>query len=124
MGGMVPADVLDVAVLHKLRALQGDGEPDIVADVAGVFLTDVPERLRLIREAVDRGDQGTAERLSHSLKSSAAMLGARALSRIAGEFETRARAGVVERGDAQVVELEEAFRATREAMALLGLTAA
>jgi HPt (histidine-containing phosphotransfer) domain-containing protein len=121
---VVPPDVLDVTVLHRLRALQTEGEPDIVADVAGVFLADVPGRLLLIREAVESGDQATAERLAHSLKSSAAMLGARALSRIAADLETRARDGVVDRGDPQVAELEQAFAATREALSLLGLDGA
>jgi HPt (histidine-containing phosphotransfer) domain-containing protein len=121
MSAMVPPDVLDVSVLHRLRALQGEGEPDIVADVAGVFLADVPGRLQQIRAAIEGGDQATAERLTHSLKSSAAMLGAKGLSRIASELESRARDGGVPRGDPQVAELEEAFTRTREALALLGL---
>ena len=118
---MLPPDVLDVSVLHRLRALQAEGEPDLVADVTGVFLDDVPGRLRSIREAVAMGDHASAERLAHSLKSSAAMLGARALSRVAAEVESRCRAEQDKPGDPLIDELDRAFAEARDALGLLGL---
>jgi HPt (histidine-containing phosphotransfer) domain-containing protein len=114
-------DVLDVAILERLRALQEDGEPDVVQDVSRVFLEDVPDRLKSIRSSLDRGEPGTAERLAHSLKSSASMLGARALSRLASQVETRARENSLPAGDPLLGELEAAFAEAREALGLLGL---
>jgi HPt (histidine-containing phosphotransfer) domain-containing protein len=114
-------DVLDVAILERLRALQGDGEPDVVQDVSRVFLEDAPDRLKSIRSSLDRGEPAIAERLAHSLKSSASMLGARALSRLASQVETRARENSLPAGDPLLGELEAAFAEAREALGLLGL---
>ena len=118
---MLSPDVLDVAVLERLRALQVEGEPDVVGDVARVFLEDAPDRLASIRSALDRGDPHVAERLAHSLKSSASMLGARTLSRLAGQVESRAREKSLPAGDPLLAELEAAFAEAREALGLLGL---
>jgi HPt (histidine-containing phosphotransfer) domain-containing protein len=114
-------DVLDVAILERLRALQADGEPDVVSDVARVFLEDAPDRLRTIRSSLESGQVAVAERLAHSLKSSASMLGARALSRLAGQVESRAREGSLPAGDPLLSQLDEAFAEAREALGMLGL---
>ena len=118
---MLSPDVIDVAILERLRALQVDGEPDVVEDVSRVFLEDAPDRLKSIRASVESGDPGIAERLAHSLKSSASMLGARTLSRVAGQVESRAREKSLPAGDPLLAELEDAFAEAREALGLLGL---
>jgi HPt (histidine-containing phosphotransfer) domain-containing protein len=114
-------DVLDVAILERLRALQAEGEPDVVEDVSRVFLEDAPDRLKNIRASVESGDPVVAERLAHSLKSSASMLGARTLSRVASQVESRAREKSLPAGDPLLAELETAFAEAREALGLLGL---
>ena len=119
---MLDPDVLDVAVLERLRTLQADGEPDVVGEVTSVFLHDAPGRVAGIRQAVVDGHAETAERLAHSLKSSASMLGAQALSRAAGQIESRARERTLGPDDALLARLEAAFAEAREALELLGFS--
>ena len=49
-------DPIDRDVLDSLRELQGEGEPDLVAEIAGMFLEDAPIRLRKLRDAIGEGD--------------------------------------------------------------------
>ena len=120
---MVSPDVVDVNILHRLRALQADGEPDVVADVVKVFLDDAPGRIAGTRAALGSAQPAVAERLAHSLKSSAAMLGAMTLSSLAAEVEARARSGALAADDPLIGRLESAFDEVREAFGLLGLDA-
>ena len=48
--------VLDVHVLRRLRSLQAEGEPDIVAELVGEFLEVAPGRLERMREQLTAGD--------------------------------------------------------------------
>jgi HPt (histidine-containing phosphotransfer) domain-containing protein len=47
---------VDREVLARLRRLQGENEPDIVAELAGMFLEDAHSRLEAVEEALQKGD--------------------------------------------------------------------
>lgn len=87
------ATVLDDSVIAMLRELGGDDEPDLLEELVEVFLADAPGRIRDMRAAIDRGDLELLERAAHTLKSSAANLGALVLSEHARQLETAVRAG-------------------------------
>jgi signal transduction histidine kinase/CheY-like chemotaxis protein/HPt (histidine-containing phosphotransfer) domain-containing protein len=63
------------------------GDPELLADVAGAFLEMTPELLRQWTQAWEDGDRQTAQRVSHTLKSAAANLGAGASERLAADLE-------------------------------------
>ena len=86
--------VVDLGMLRKLRASQGPGEPDIVAEVISLFLEDASPRLLVIQDAVARGDLTTAARTAHTLKGSAGHLGAKTLAALCGRLEEKVRDGV------------------------------
>jgi Hpt domain len=72
----VPADLgtthveesVDREVLARLRRLQGEDEPDIVAELTGMFLKDARSRLEAVEEALQKGDAPAVERAAHALK--------------------------------------------------------
>jgi HPt (histidine-containing phosphotransfer) domain-containing protein len=87
---------LDLAVLASLRDLQETGEPDIVAEIGGLFLEHAPSKLSAIRDAADRKDARGLQMAAHSLKSSSAYVGAMRLSALCKELEEMGRSGSIE----------------------------
>lgn len=79
---------LDPGALGRLRRI-GGGE--LVVEMIGLFLENTPQRLETARDAHGRGDRGTLHRAVHSIKSTAATLGGRALEAVAATAEVRAR---------------------------------
>ncbi|MCX6680993.1 MAG: hypothetical protein NTX42_11615 [Methanothrix sp.] len=47
-GGDVFCDVIDRSVLASLRELQDEGDPDIVAEVGGLFIKHSPDKVDAI----------------------------------------------------------------------------
>ncbi len=87
---------IDRSVLASLRELQDEGEPDIVAEVAGLFIKHAPEKLLAIDVAVEKGDAKGVQVAAHSLKSSSAYVGAMRLSAMCKELEQAGRSGALE----------------------------
>lgn len=84
---------VDPDVLAMLADLQEPGEPDLLEELVVLFLRDTPERLAAIGDALAAGDLDGAARSAHSLKGSAANLGAGRLQDLAAIAESRARDG-------------------------------
>ena len=59
---------VDQEVLERLRRLQGEDDPDIVAELTGMFLKDARSRLEAVEEALQKGDAPALERAAHELK--------------------------------------------------------
>ena len=81
--------VLDDSALARLDRI-GGGE--FIVEMIELFLENAPIRLANAREAYDAGEPATLYRAVHSLKSTAANLGARSLQRAAEAAEERAKA--------------------------------
>jgi signal transduction histidine kinase/DNA-binding response OmpR family regulator len=78
---------LDRSVLASLRELQEEGEPDILEELMGLFLSDAPPQLAALREAVEAGDARSVERVAHDLKGSSGNMGAVGIEAICAELE-------------------------------------
>ena len=108
--------VLDRARLDSLRA--GVGGEAIVDRILDTFIARGGETVDAIATAVGAGDAAAAARAAHSLKGSAATVGAAAVAEIAGSIEELGRGGrTPEPGD--VDRLRDAFARTREAVRAL-----
>jgi two-component system sensor histidine kinase/response regulator len=112
-----PKDPIDHSILASLRELQGEDEPDIVAELAQMFLEDVPLRLTELREAIETGDAPSVERIAHTLKGSSANMGAMRMESICSEIEEMGRMGELESVRALISELEEEFGRVRTVFA-------
>jgi len=100
-------DVIDRSALATLRELQEEGEPDIVAEVGGLFLKHAPDKMSAIEQATEKGDAKGLQIAAHSLKSSSAYVGAMRLSAMSKELEQMGRSGELE-GAKELVELLKA----------------
>jgi HPt (histidine-containing phosphotransfer) domain-containing protein len=70
------ADVLDADIVEQLRALAQAGNPDLLDRLQASFARDTEVRLQALRTAVADGDAGAVAFNVHTLKGSAANLGA------------------------------------------------
>ncbi|MCU0758457.1 MAG: response regulator [Steroidobacteraceae bacterium] len=85
--------VFEPSALAGIAALDPDGRRGLVPRIVGLFVQDSTRQLELLEAGLRAGDAAAAGRAMHSLKSSAANVGGRALSQAAALAEKRALAG-------------------------------
>ena len=100
---------LDQSVLASLRELQDEGDPDIVAEVGGLFLKHSPDKVKAILQALEKDDAKGLYLAAHSLKSSSAYIGAMRLSALARDLEMMGRSGAMEGARDAADRLQEEF---------------
>ena len=98
--------IIDPAALKKL---EGWGGVNLSKEIVRLFLENGPKRVAQIRGAMDGEDLVVPERGAHSLKSSAANVGAQLLQEIASELEAAASGGDLQRVRDLIPNLEQAF---------------
>ena len=96
----------DDASLERLRRFGGG---KLLGEMIALFVSAAPERISAARAGVAARDAHATEQAMHSLKSSAAQLGALRMQRLCEQAETLARAGSVDQIAALVQNLEEEF---------------
>ena len=92
---------VDLAV--AMRWLGGDRR--LLSELVGIFVDDGPKRLQAIRAALTAADVRQVEHVAHSLKGSAAILGATRLSTAALALEDAAHEGHTENSPDLVAEI-------------------
>ncbi len=92
-----------------LQRLEDWGGPSLSKEIVRLFLENGPARVDQIRGAMDGEDLDVPERGAHSLKSSAANVGAQLLQEIASELEAAASGGDLQRVRDLIPNLEQAF---------------
>ncbi|MFN0180225.1 MAG: ATP-binding protein [Gemmatimonadales bacterium] len=115
LGSPAPADLpppIDVAQLAQLVG----GDQAKVRKFLGMFVEMTPAGLRDLAAAVNAADGDGIIKVSHKLKGSAAMIGARPMADLAEAIEHRARAGELGAIPKLTEQLEAAFSSVREAV--------
>jgi PAS domain S-box-containing protein len=69
------------------------GDVDLLKEMAGIFLVQVPKWIKSLREAVAGGDAATIHAIAHPLKNSLNLFGAKAAADPCVELENRSRIG-------------------------------
>ena len=105
--------IIDPAALERLEKWGG---ARLSNEIVQLFLANGPSRVEQISGAMDGEDLTEPERGAHSLKSSAANVGARHLQTIAGELESAASDGDLRRVRDLVPDLEQAFAQAAQAL--------
>jgi HPt (histidine-containing phosphotransfer) domain-containing protein len=105
------SEAVDPETLAILRAMDGGDAPGFFDELVGLFLTDLAGRLAAIEDAVSRADAGAVRAASHSLRGSAANLGARPLAALCGRLEADGKSGAL--ADAAAVAAAIAAEALR-----------
>ena len=97
-GGAGP--ILDRETFSALEELAGEDDPDLVAELVGLYLEDSVGRMNQIQSAASEGDHEAIGRAAHVLKSSSASIGALPFSRTCGELERLSRSNSSDEIDA------------------------
>jgi CheY-like chemotaxis protein len=102
--------VLDPGVLAELRQFQGEGEPDIVQELAEAFQFETPPLLQALHQAVAEGQPEQLKRVAHNLKGSSQNLGARSMAALSADLETIGKQGTVEGAVELITRLEQEYQ--------------
>ncbi|RKZ10064.1 hypothetical protein DRQ50_14675 [bacterium] len=81
----------ELAFEEALDAMGGDGE--LLQEIVEIFLETGHEQLRQLETAAERGDMELLQNVAHSLKGSAASIGALGFAAVARDVECMARVG-------------------------------
>ncbi len=116
--GLHPEPVFDSSALSALAGLPSrPGEEPFVPKTIGVYLRTTPHLIEDLTAALGRDEVDGMRRAAHTLKSSSAIVGARALSAAARQLEIEASSGTLGDASAKVAHMVTLFGATCEALA-------
>jgi PAS domain S-box-containing protein len=108
---------LDLAVLSELRRLQGEGEPDIVQELAEAFQSETLPLLEAMHQAVLERQPEQLRRAAHNLKGSSHNLGAPRMATFSAELEAIGKNGTVAGATERVTRLEQEYQRVCRALA-------
>ena len=96
----------DPASLERLKRFGGG---KLLGEMISLFISAAPDRIGAARAGLDANDPKATEMALHSLKSSAAQLGAMHMQRLSARGEQLAHAGSLDGLDRIMQDLEEEF---------------
>jgi signal transduction histidine kinase/CheY-like chemotaxis protein len=108
--------IINLQALDHIRALSPANGDALLERVLNAFLTDTPAHLHTIRQAIATGDAGQLRKSAHSLKSSAANVGADALARYSKELEQLGRNETTAGAAVLLADMDRSFQAARQAL--------
>jgi signal transduction histidine kinase/CheY-like chemotaxis protein/HPt (histidine-containing phosphotransfer) domain-containing protein len=79
---------IDFRVLQRLKAMQKEGEPDIVNELFELFTNHTPGQLQNLRQALNDNDWQAAKRSAHVLSGSCGSIGAHRMSQLCENIES------------------------------------
>jgi PAS domain S-box-containing protein len=116
--GASPA--LDPAVLMELRKFQGEGERDIVQELAEAFQFETPPLLEALQVAVREEQFEALKRAAHNLKGSSNNLGARTMAALSAQLESLGKQETIAGAAELVTKLEQEYQRVCQALAAEG----
>jgi HPt (histidine-containing phosphotransfer) domain-containing protein len=102
--------------LLQFRELQPPGEPDVVLELIGDFLTDSARRITLLHEAAALEKWRDVGHQAHTIKGSAALLACEPLCAAAETVETAIRSGVTDGLPDAIAVLADALALARDVL--------
>ncbi|MDR1611649.1 MAG: Hpt domain-containing protein [Planctomycetota bacterium] len=111
----------DVFDRKQLLTMSADDE-ELAAQVAGVFLDDIPKQLTALGEAFAQEDREVAERVAHTIKGASATVGGERLRAASEVGERLAREGKMAEAEANLPEIKARYEELRAALEQAGYT--
>ncbi|MFO0705914.1 MAG: response regulator [Nitrospira sp.] len=112
LGGSPSSRPLDAGVFASLRELSGEDDPGFLSRLITHFLADTPTRLSTLGTACRQGRADDVRRIAHSLKGSAANLGALGMADRCDRI-SRASTGTLDSVPPLLADLELEFQRVR-----------
>jgi len=101
---------IDQSVLDVIRDMEDEDDPDMLAEIIGLYLDKSAELLRSLQAAIANKDAESMRVAAHTLKSSSANVGARVLADLCRELEEQGRSGTLDNADTKLSHLNEEYR--------------
>jgi HPt (histidine-containing phosphotransfer) domain-containing protein len=111
---MTDSDIIDPQAQARLQEWGG---VKLLTQMIRLFLENAPNRMEQVRKGLAEGNVREAERGVHSLKSSAANVGAMRVSRLAAQMEDHAARADLAAVAGQMPSLETEFAAATQRLA-------
>lgn len=113
---MAESPIIDPQALERLKEWGGD---KLVGQMVRLFLKNAGSRMDQIRSGLSDGNLDEAERGAHSLKSSAANIGAESLRTMATRLESAALDSNIDDARALLPQLEGAYAEAMEELSVI-----
>jgi HPt (histidine-containing phosphotransfer) domain-containing protein len=84
---------LDTHALKAIESLQRPGKPDLLNRIVDLFRSESPKTIASLQDGMESSDLQAVRNAAHTLKSSSAYVGAKALSERCRDLESAAREG-------------------------------
>jgi HPt (histidine-containing phosphotransfer) domain-containing protein len=101
----------------------GDDDEDLLREIVGLYLEEAPAQIERLKQAVLDRDVDQVIHLGHSVRGSAANLGAETLARVAGQLETAGRNGDLASFGSTIEQLDREYRLLLSELAAFGSVA-
>ncbi|HVJ11543.1 MAG TPA: response regulator, partial [Burkholderiales bacterium] len=111
------AEVIDRKVLDELSKVRTNGKPELLARVINLYLTESPKLLQKLKQAAGAANASDIAASAHSLKSSSANVGAKALSRYCADLEASARRADTDEARKILTKVESEHGSVQNALA-------
>ena len=107
---------IDQSVLDVIRDMEDEDDPDMLADIIGMYLDMSAELLQTLQTAVAKKDAESIRVAAHTLKSSSANVGARVLADLCRELEELGRSGVLANAASKLSRLYDEYQRAKLAL--------
>ena len=107
---------IDPVVLAELRQFQGEGESDILLELAEAFQFETPPLIEALHVAVREEQSDALKRAAHNLKGSSYNLGARTMAELCSDLESLGKQGTVKGAAELITKLEQEYRRVCQAL--------
>ena len=84
-------DYIDAHAIKAIVSLQRPGKPDLLTRIVDLFKSETPKAIAAMQAGIDENDLSSVRNAAHTLKSSSAYVGAKALSERCRDLEAAAR---------------------------------
>jgi len=115
------SQALDPSAIERLRRLGEKSSRNLLQEMATIYLSQTPERLGELDQALEAEDADKAEYLAHALKGSASSLGAPTFSALCDALEAAAKRLDLDAVRAGLPGLEKELARVREELSKLGV---
>ena len=115
-GRQSPASPIDQSVLDVIRDMEDEDDPDMLAEIIGLYLDKSAGLLQSLQSAIDNKDAESLRVAAHTLKSSSANVGARVLADLCRQLEEMGRSGCVDNAANTLHQVFDEYRKVESAL--------